>query len=375
LVGQSLTIFKLFYFLVYAAMAALMPFMTLYYESLGLSGRQIGLLAALPPLGTFLSAPLFGFLADLTRRPRLLLGVSISSVVLGIYALTVAESYLGLSLTVSFYALFFAPILPIVDRSVLDALGENQDQYGKQRLWGAIGWGIVAPIAGMLVDTGGLSWTFYTSMLVFGALLGLTFFIPVKISLGRQPFWASFRKLLGNWPVIIFFGVALGGGIGLSMTHHYLFLYLNELGASSLVMGWSLTIATISELIVMYFSDRFLRWWGARRLLLFALGALSLRLLANSPGWVLVIQLLHGPTFAALWMASVAFVAEIAPPNLRNTAQGLLTGFVMGLGSTFGAFLGGILLDSFGFSQMFLWTGIGMLVLMGVFWLGCRRNC
>ena len=40
---------KLFYFIFYAAMAALSPFLTLYYQSLGLSGTQIGLLAGLGP--------------------------------------------------------------------------------------------------------------------------------------------------------------------------------------------------------------------------------------------------------------------------------------------------------------------------------------
>ena len=46
---------KLFYFIFYAAMAALSPFLTLYYQSLGLSGTQIGLLAGLVPLTGMLS--------------------------------------------------------------------------------------------------------------------------------------------------------------------------------------------------------------------------------------------------------------------------------------------------------------------------------
>ena len=82
--------------------------------------------------------------------------------------------------------------------------------------------------------------------------------------------------------------------MGLAMINHYLFLYLNELGASSVVMGWALTMATVSELFVMYFSDRLLRWLGARGLLLVALGILGARLmtytLVSVPGWVLVIQ-------------------------------------------------------------------------------------
>jgi PPP family 3-phenylpropionic acid transporter len=377
--AHPLLSFRAFYFFVYAAMAALMPFLTLYYEHLGLSGAQIGMLAAIPPLLTFLSAPLFGFLADLTQRPKLLLGISVLSVIFGIMALTQVRTYLGLILVISFYALFFAPILPIVDRSVLDILAEQRDQYGKQRLWGALGWGVTAPLAGFLVDQGGLSWAFYSSALLFGCLLLWVWMMPVSAITGQEAFWLGFKKLLGSWAVIAFFGVALGGSIGLSMTHHYLFMFLDELGASSLVMGWALTVATVSELGVMFFSDRILRRWGARRLLLFSLAALSLRLLAYSvvhaPQWVLLIQLLHGPTFAALWIAGVAYVSEIAPPGLRNTSQGLLTGFVMGLGSMFGALVGGILYEQMGFSHMFGLTGFGVLVLMVLFFIGCRGRC
>ncbi len=377
-IDRSLLPFKALYFFIYAAMAALMPFLTLYYERLGLSGKQIGILAAIPPLITFLSAPLFGFIADLTQRPRLLLGISVSSVALGIYSLTVVDSFPGLILVVIFYAFFFAPILPIVDRSTLSVLGVRKDQYGKQRLWGAIGWGLIAPVAGLLVDRGGMNWTFYASAATFMSLLFLIRFIPVNTVLGRESFWKGFKQLFGNWPVIVFFVVALGGGIGLAMIHHYLFLYLDGLGASSITMGWALSLATISELIVMYYSDRLLRWWGASGLLLFALGSLAVRLLAMafaaSPEWVLLLQLLHGPTFAGLWMAGVAYVSEIAPPGLETTSQGMLTGFVMGLGSTIGALLGGILFDEVGLSMMYLGAGLAMLVLTFVFFVVNKRK-
>lgn len=41
---------KAFYFFFYAAAASLIPFLSLYYEHLGLNGRQIGLLTGLMPL-------------------------------------------------------------------------------------------------------------------------------------------------------------------------------------------------------------------------------------------------------------------------------------------------------------------------------------
>jgi len=95
----------------------------------------------------------------------------------------------------------------------------------------------------------------------------------------------------------------------------------------------------------------------------------------SQPQIAVLFQLLHGPTFAAIWMAGVAYVAEIAPPGLGNTAQGLFTGVVMGLGSAMGAFVGGFLYQSVGFSTMYLWAGIAVLAAFVVFWWGCRKDC
>jgi predicted MFS family arabinose efflux permease len=144
-------------------------------------------------------------------------------------------------------------------------------------------------------------------------------------------------------------------------------------------MGMALTIATISELFIMYYSDRLLKSWKSRGLILFGLVMVSVRLVGysatNSPAVALLFQFLHGPTFAAIWMAGVDYVSEISPPELGNTAQGIFTGIVMGLGSALGAFIGGFLYQSIGFSKMFLYAGISVLLAFFTFWVGCKRNC
>jgi len=370
--------FKVFYFFIYAALAFLAPYLTLYYEALGLSGRQIGILAALPSLVTFISAPIFGAIADVTQRHKRILGISLLFVTAGVLLISFFQNFFGLVPGVLLYAFFFAPALPLIDRSVLDILGSDRDQYGKQRLWGAVGWGALAPLAGFLVDRGGIQSTFYGSAILFFVLFIVSQLTTIRPVIIRSNFWGGLSELLSSWQVNLFFFVMLIGGMGLAMIHHYLFLYLSHLGASSVMMGSALTIATISELFIMYFSDRLLKAWKARGLLLFGLIMIAIRLIAYSfiknPVVAMGIQLLHGPTFAAIWMAGVAYVAEIAPPGLGNTAQGLFTGVVMGLGSAVGALLGGILYQSVGFSQMFLLTGAAVFVALIVFWVVADSN-
>ena len=130
--------FRAYYFLIFAGMAFFAPFLTLYYEEIGLSGAQIGMLAATPSLITFISAPTFGAIADVFQHQKRILGFSIFMVIVWIVTMSLGRSFSEIIPGVFLYAFFFAPALPLIDRSVLEVLGPDRDQYGKQRLWGAI---------------------------------------------------------------------------------------------------------------------------------------------------------------------------------------------------------------------------------------------
>ena len=151
---------KAFYFCFYAAGAALMPFLVLYYEILGLSGRQIGFLAGISPLVSLVGAPLWGGLADITRRHKLVWTIAIAGAITMALVLSQVTVFLLLIPVVIIYALFAAPIIPLADNAVMALLGDRKNQYGRQRIWGAVGWGVAAPFIGQLIESRGLQWAF-----------------------------------------------------------------------------------------------------------------------------------------------------------------------------------------------------------------------
>jgi PPP family 3-phenylpropionic acid transporter len=362
---------RAFYLLYFAGMAALLPFLTLYYEQIGLSGRQIGLLAGISPLLTLLSAPLWGGLADATQRHKFLLMAALGSSLVVVLVLSLATTFLALIPVVVAYAFLMAPIMPLVDNTVVAMLGDRKDEYGKQRLWGAVGWGVAAPIAGSLIDRTGLQWAFYgCAILMFGNLI-ISSRLPVRRGDVGGQFWRGLRLLLADRQWIIFLVTILVGGMSLAISISFLFLYLDDLGAGKTLMGLSLTVATISELPVWFFANRLLERWGTRRLLAFSLLACALQAFAYSlietPWLVLPIQLLHGPAFSAMWAAGVSYVSEIAPEGTGATAQGLFSGVGMGLRAALGAFVGGLLYDGLGAVSMFRWGGVSALLGLSFF--------
>ncbi|MCB0153891.1 MAG: MFS transporter [Anaerolineae bacterium] len=368
---RQMLIPKAVYFCFFAAVASLGPFLVLYYEQTGLTGWQIGLLTGLFPLLTLISSPLFGAVADVTQQHDRLLKLAIVATLASVVFLLLAGSFLGLLIVVIIYALAFAPIQPLIDKTVLDLLGERKADYGRHRLWGSVGWGLAAPLVGGLADQWGLAWSFYGFLAFMSLTLLTTFGLQVQPVKLETQVWRGMASLLTDWRWFSFLVILFTSGMGLAILHNYLFLYLAELGASRTLMGFALTIATVSEMVVMFFAAALLRQWGTKGVLALSAAILAVRLLAYSVidlTWlVLLLQLSHGPTFAAMWVASVARADELAPPGMGATAQGLQTSISMGIGSACGAFLGGILYEWGGVDLMFRGAGVGVLLGLGLF--------
>ena len=359
---------KLFYFCFYAAMAFFMPFLALYYAEIGLSGRQIGLLAGITPLVTLFAAPLWGGLADALQQHKRLLLAAIGMTLMAVLALTFTKNLLGLVLLVTLYGLGTAPIMPLVDHAVLEMLGAHKDQYGRLRLWGALGWGVAGVGAGWLVERAGLQWAFYGFLLLMGSGALVAARLPMRRTINRaKSFRQGMQTLLQEWQWIVLLVAVFASSVAMGLTNNFLFLYLNDLAASKTLMGISLLATTVSEIPVFFFAARLLNRWGARGLLIIALLAQALRMVAYAvmpaAWWVLPINLLHGLTFSAMWMAAVAYANAIGEAKgLGATAQGMLTAVVMGLAAAVGAVMGGLFYDTIGPAAMFGWAGAGVAI-------------
>jgi PPP family 3-phenylpropionic acid transporter len=101
-----------FYVLFYAAMALLLPFIVLYYQQLGFSGGQIGLLSGIAPLIGMAGAPALTGLADSTQRHRLVMSLAMSLMIGTLLLLTAASLVVPVLLLIVVYSFFNASISP-----------------------------------------------------------------------------------------------------------------------------------------------------------------------------------------------------------------------------------------------------------------------
>ncbi len=366
---MSTTPSKAVYALYYGALACLVPYMTLYYQQKGLNSVQIGVLASIIPLITLASSPFWSAVGDATRRHRTVLLLTIAGLWAAVLLLYLVSGFPAMLAAVVLYAVFVGPIAPLVDNAVMALLGERRAQYGRVRVWGAVGWGGASLLLGPLLQRAGLGWAFYGFLFFMALCFVAASRLPMAVPAARAAYRAGLGRLLGNGRFLLLLFVALIYGVCLGAVLSYQFLFLAELGASRTLMSLTMVAATLSEMPFWFLSGPLIARFGPNKLIAFGLlmGVVRLFALAvmGAPWLALPISLLHGPSFAVLWAAGVADADTAAPAGLGATAQGLFSGALNGLGSAVGGFFGGLAWGAIGFASLFLilgWLMVGALL-------------
>ena len=361
-----------YYFVFFAAYACFFPYLSLFYQSIGLTGSQIGLINGITPLISMIFSPLWSGIADAIQRHKAFALIGMLGMIGLSMSLPLIHTFGVLFPVMIAYYIFSAPVMPIIDSNAVATLGEKRDKYGRIRMWGTISFAIMSPLIGQLVQKTSLSWAFWMTAIWF--FLGVLIIIPMRIHVDRTTFTIlqGIQVLLRNRKWIFFLVMVVISGMGIAISQNYLFIYLKSLNAAESTMGLSLTLSTLGEVPILFFGNRLLKKFGAIKLLHFSLLFTGLRLalsaLAPVPWLVILVQILHGFTFPILLIAGIAFCAEIAPPGMRATTQGMFNAVYFGIAYAVGGFVGGILLENVGIKNTFLWGGIFVLVGALIVW-------
>jgi PPP family 3-phenylpropionic acid transporter len=355
-------------FFFFAGVAFVGPFTVLYYQSLGFSGAQIGILAGLAPLIILFSAPLWTGLADTTNRHRFILSLVLLISSIAIFSLPYFRSFWPVLLMALTFNIFFAPIASLADSATMFMLGDAKDMYGRIRVGGTIGFGLAALLAGALVESYGLKMAFWggSVMLFLGLLVSQK--LHHNQSGERTAFRHGARSLLQNRQWVLFLVMAFAGGLNVASTNNYLLPYLKELGAKGSMMGLVLMTGTLAEIPILFFGNHLLKRFSTYKLFTLTIIFSGIRLLLfaaiSDPRLVFPVQLLNGLGYPLMWLAGVAYADQNAPPGLNATAQGLFGAMVGGFGTAVGGFCGGLLLDTIGGRGMY--TIFGTIILAAV---------
>jgi MFS family permease len=373
-----LSIAKAYYFMFFGAIGCLAPFLNIYFMQKGLTGAQIGWLGSIPPLVALAANPIWGAIADRWQIHRQVLALCafVAGTVTLLFLWT--EGFLVYVLIVTVLTFFRTPIGAILDSTVMDMVKRSDTSYGRQRVWGTIGFVLVSFGLGQMLVLDNLSLVFW----LHAALLGLgcvifSFMLPVqsvdkpagiKEGMGvlmRQRNYVSFLV------AVTFLGMAIAAHVG------FMGLQVVTLGGTQQQVGLAWAINAIMEIPLMYFGAQWFAGVSNRRLILVAFAVFimvwTLLGLGTTPTQIIMVVLGAGICFGIFWVAAVGYASDAAPPGLSATAQALMGAGMVGLGWSIGSVISGYLWDNLSGHAIFFFAAMMALLALLVFWLGSKE--
>lgn len=335
---HPLSSFVLLYSFMYAAFGVASPFWPLFFEERGVGPEQLGVLLALGTAVRLVSGPLASWIADRLGARRAVLTFCIGTSGTAALGLLLPGTFPALLLMSLFQAAALAPVTTLADALATrqgDATATgSRFEYGWVRGAGSAAFIMGTMIAGQVVSRVGLT---STIVLHSGLLAGAALMASLSISAGSdhesvaKPLGSPFRGLMALLHNALFRRLALVAALILgshAMHDAFAVIRWNAAGVGPVMTSflWSLSVA--AEVIVFFLiGPPLVARIGPAGAAAIAAGAgvvrWSVMALSIEPLALVLVQPLHGLTFALLHLACMRLLIQIVPPQFAATAQAI----------------------------------------------------
>lgn len=339
----------------FMAMGAVIPVLSLYLKDyLHFNSFQTGIIIAMSSVASFVSPVVTSFIVDKIISAEKLFTICqfIGAVAMGFLAFQ--NNFFGVLFLYLFYSLIIGPTFALVNAIIFHSYSnEESKNFGFLRVWGTIGWIIVA-------------WGFYfwldryperiQDILILSCItafilgfFSLTFpktrtrikserFIPIE----------SIKVIIK--PEIVFL-LLFGFLINLVIRYFYYGAapFLKSIGFANKYLMPVLSLGQISEILAMLITGFLIKKFGYRIVMIFGLIMELFKLTALFVGYPIIFVLtglfLHGFAYTFYFVPSIILLDSYCSKTARTGVHQLLTVFTMGFGNLAGNLIAGAVMS------------------------------
>jgi PPP family 3-phenylpropionic acid transporter len=363
------------YFWYFATIGLFVPYWPLFLAERGLDGVQIGLAMGVFAAMRVVGPPAYAHWADASGRPlRLLQAASLATLCCAL-AFHWLESAWAIVLVLACYSVLWNGVMSVYDALVLARLGADSGRYGLLRLWGSLGFIVVAVAAGRGLDRVGVD----ALPLALATLVGITWATLRRLEpdRAREPFRprSPLGPVLADRRVQVFLVVAFLMVASHGAYYNFFSLYLERLGYDRTVIGLLWAWAAVAEIGVFLLARRLLARYSLRTMMVVALAAtagrwLALALWADRASVVFASQTLHLASFGLFHLCSVAIAQVLFPRDAAARGQALHGSVGFGLGGMAGSMASGWLWSEISPEAGFMAGALTAMAAAALAWAG-----
>ncbi len=331
----------LFYFFYFAMIGVYIIFMPKVLKDIGYSSVQIGAIYTSAPLMRFILPFIFKKWIKLTHKVYFV-SLILTLLITALFSITIKSFWLFLLMNFAFGGAMGA-VLPFVEIIALENAGK--ERYGKIRLWGSIGFSVVAFVLGKILN----GWVMALGFLIATALLTAFFgFALAKFDKNiedasqelQENKTFSISKYWAFWISVFLLQFSFGG------FYNFFTIYETSSGLSLDTVSYLWIFGVICEILMLIFQGPLLKGYSLLTLLYISTFSTVFRWLtvAFFPKNLLLLMLAqatHALNFALYYTAAIAYVYTLY--SQKKLAQQFFLGIGFGLGGALGAMLSGII--------------------------------
>jgi len=339
--NRAAFILALFYFFYFAMIGVYVIFMPKVLKDIGYSAVEIGAIYTSAPLMRFILPFIFKHFIKLSNKV-FIASLILTFLITALFFATIDNFWIFLLLNLAFGGAMGA-VLPFVEIIALENIGK--EKYGKIRLWGSIGFALIAFVLGKILN----GYIIALSSLVLMAFLTMLFGLllikfdkskEVSLKQSQKDSTFSLSKYWAFWVSIFLFQFSFGG------FYNFFTIYETSNGIALDIVSYLWIFGVICEIFMLIFQGPLLKKYNLLDLLLISTLSAVFRwlIIAFFPqniALILLSQATHALSFALYYTASIAYVYTLY--TQKKLAQQFYLGIGFGLGGALGAIVSGII--------------------------------
>jgi MFS transporter, PPP family, 3-phenylpropionic acid transporter len=352
----------LFYGSLFAAIGIYEPYANIYFSSLGLDGKQIGLLGALIPISQLVYGPFYSSIADRKGRRVVMLALTLFAAAAVFLLLSIPRTFAGILVVMSLAALFRGPIAGLADGLGARMAVRHELDFGRMRVAGSVGFAVFTILFGFIWNQYGYGGLFVATAVAY-AVVGVAALLldeAPAVPRGSANPWAVIRRNPALRTLLVA-SFLMGGAIFMAIV--FTGLFMKHLGGGEHMVGLVMGIPGMIEIPLMLTSGWIMRRIGGVKMLLIGYGLIGAGMLGSglstTPTMLLVFSLLKGPGFALFMVGTVVMIDRYAG-EWAATIQSVNAAASFGLAPLIASPVAGLIYDGISPAAVFL-TAAGLI--------------
>ncbi|MGF7049028.1 PPP family 3-phenylpropionic acid transporter [Paenibacillus sp. DS2015] len=322
---------------------------------------EIGSLLALGPIVSLLANPFWRFWSERVHNMKRVLLIMMIGTLVMVQFVFQSDTFVLVYISMVLFFFFQSPVFSHSNSLILGYIEDTSYKFGSFRLWGSLGWGVIAIATGLILDWTGVAKISIVFTVLLMLAIGVLMLLPKLQKPSESPtlYIRGFANILVNRYFLSFIVLGVVVSIPNAMNNTFMSLYITELGGSKKMVGLAVFLSSFFEVAVFLLFHRYLKrnisWLMGCLALVSLLFGFRWMLMADAtlPIQVVLIQVFHCITFGGYFYVGTQLSLLLVPKPYRATGQAVYTLTWSGFAGIVGGFMGGWIFQSFGAEAMY----------------------